>query len=83
MDTIEDIKSLLGEALGIGRRAAAFHSGSPLLGSIPELDSAAVIHIITALEERFGIGIDDDEIDAALFDTVGSLATFVDRKLGR
>lgn len=83
MDTVEQLKSLLGEALGIGDRAAALGAASPLLGSVAELDSAAVIHVITGLEERFGISIDDDEIDASLFDTVGSLAAFVDRKLGR
>ncbi|NUU01817.1 phosphopantetheine-binding protein [Herbaspirillum robiniae] len=83
MHTIEDMKTLLGETLGLGSRAAELQAGSPLLGSVAELDSAAVIHILTALEERYGISIDDEEIDAALFETVGSLASFVDRKLGR
>ena len=72
---------MLAEALGIGSRAAALQADSPLLGSIAELDSTAVIHVITGLEERFGIHIDDDEIEANLFDTVGSLAAFVDRKM--
>jgi acyl carrier protein len=54
---------------------------TPLLGAMPEFDSMAVISIITALEERFGFVVDDDEIDAAIFETVGSLAAFVGQKL--
>ncbi len=52
-----------------------------LLGTIPEFDSMAVITIITALEDRFGFTVDDDEIDASVFETVGSLVAFVERKL--
>jgi acyl carrier protein len=83
MDAIEQVKRLLAEVLGLGQRAELLRPESALLGSVPELDSTAVIQIITALEERFGITIDDDEIDASLFDTVGSLAAFVDSKIIR
>jgi len=83
MNTIEQLKLLLADTLALGNRAATLRADSPLLGSIAELDSAAVIQVITELEERFDIRIDDDEIDASLFDTVGSLAAFVDRKTGR
>jgi acyl carrier protein len=51
-----------------------------LLGNLPELDSMAVVNVITALEERFGIVIADDEIEASLFATAGTLADFVARK---
>jgi len=56
---------------------------SALLGSIAELDSMAVVSIITALEERFGIVVDDDEVDGRTFATVGSLAGFVQGKLAQ
>jgi acyl carrier protein len=52
-----------------------------LLGAIPELDSMAVVNLITALEEQFGITVDDDEIGAATFETLGSLSAFVEQKL--
>jgi acyl carrier protein len=52
-----------------------------LLGAIPEFDSMAVVGVITALEEHFGITIADDEIDGATFATLGSLAQFVEQKL--
>ena len=53
----------------------------PLLGALPELDSLAVTTIIGALEERFGIIVEDEELSAEIFATVGSLAAFVDQKL--
>lgn len=54
---------------------------TPLLGAIPEFDSMAVVSIITALEDRFGFAVDDDEIDASIFETVGSLVAFVEAKI--
>lgn len=48
------------------------------MGALPELDSVGVIMILTALQEQFGIAIADDEIDATIFETVGSLVAFVE-----
>ncbi len=59
----------------------AFVADTPLLGALPELDSMAVINLINALEERFGVIVDDDEISGDTFATVGSLAGFVTNKL--
>lgn len=56
-------------------------SNSALLGAIPEFDSMAVVSILTALEDQFSITVEDDEIDASIFETVGSLVTFVEGKL--
>ena len=80
MSSIEQVKRLLADTLGLGARAAALEADSALLGSVPELDSNAVIQIITELEQRFEISIDDDEISADLFESVGSLTAFVDHK---
>ena len=63
-------------------RAASFKADTALLGSVPELDSMAVISVITGLEDRFGIMIDDDDIDGDTFATVGSLVEFVRGKVG-
>ncbi len=56
-------------------------SDTGLLGAIPEFDSMAVVSIITALEDSFGFAVDDDEIDASVFETVGTLVAFVEGKL--
>ncbi|MDD2759555.1 MAG: phosphopantetheine-binding protein [Methylomonas sp.] len=63
------------------KNSAQMNDETPLLGAIPEFDSMAVVTIITALEDRFGFAVDDDEIDASIFETVGSLVTFVEGKL--
>lgn len=58
-----------------------FSRETALLGAIPELDSMAVVTLITSLEEQLGIVVDDDDIDGSTFATVGSLADFVGDKL--
>jgi acyl carrier protein len=77
---IEDVKALLGHALQLGDRAIGLCPNTPLLGNLPELDSMAVVSVITALEERYGFIIDDDEISAETFATLGSLTAFVTKK---
>lgn len=77
MDIFKELIALLDESLCLEGRTATFVPATPLLGAIPELDSMAVVKLITALEERFGIQIDDDEIDGATFATIGSLMGFV------
>ena len=81
MDVLKEVNRVLDEVLSLGGRAAAFTRDTPLLGAIPELDSMAVVTLITTLEERFGILIDDDEIEGATFESVGSLADFVGGKI--
>jgi acyl carrier protein len=81
MDSLTEVRSIVTDTLGQGERGAALTADSALLGAIPELDSMAVINLITALEEQFGLTIADDEISAELFETLGTLSAFVDRKL--
>ena len=81
MATIDIVRSVLGQVLQLDHRQDALVEQSPLLGSIPELDSMAVVSLIAALEEQLDIMIDDDEIDAATFATLGSLTAFCEQKL--
>lgn len=81
MHSLEDVKQIVIDTLGLGERGASLEEASPLLGAIPELDSMAVINLITALEEHYGFSIADDEISAEVFETLGSLSAFVGRKL--
>jgi acyl carrier protein len=82
MKYLDETKSILIDVLSLGEAGARLDAQSPLLGSLPELDSMAVVSIIGALEDRFGIAIDDDDISASTFDTLGSLAAFVAQKRG-
>ena len=80
MSSLAAIKAILADTLQLGVRVETFDLDTPLLGSIPELDSIAVINLITALEEQFGFTVADDEISADTFASVGSLLAFVEAK---
>ena len=80
---LDEVKQIVTDTLFLGPRGAALTAESPLLGALPELDSMAVVSLLGALEERFGFMVDDDEISASTFETLGSLAAFVDGKLAR
>ncbi len=76
-----EIKKILANTLGLGKRIDAIEPGTILLGNIPELDSVAVVTIILALEKKFSIAIKDDEISAKTFATLGTLVDFVEQKV--
>jgi acyl carrier protein len=81
MKYLEEVRNVLSDVLVLNERKNGLNQDSPLLGSIPELDSMAVVNVLTALEEYFGFTIDDDEISAMAFETLGSLTRFVEDKL--
>lgn len=80
-DVVADVITILGDVLQLGDRTADFDASTPLLGSLPELDSMAVVTIVTTLEEQYGFFVEDDEISTETFETVGALAEFVSKKL--
>lgn len=81
MNIEKEVLRVLDEVLGLQGRSAAFTPDTHLLGAVPELDSMAVVSIITALEDRLGVTVDDGDIDGATFETVGSLVRFVTERL--
>ncbi len=81
MDVTQEVLAVLDEVLSLNGRAAAFTRATHLLGAIPELDSMAVVSLITGLEDRFGLIVDDDDIDGETFATVGALVDFVSGKI--
>jgi acyl carrier protein len=81
MTTFEKVVGILRDTLQLGGRAATLRPDSPLLGGIPEFDSMAVVTVVTMLEDELGISVDDDELSAEVFTTVGSLTEFVEQKL--
>jgi acyl carrier protein len=81
MNVHDEVLRVLDEVLSLGGRARAFTRQTPLLGAIPELDSMAVVTLITTLEEQLGITVDDDDIDGDTFASVGSLVDFASGKL--
>jgi acyl carrier protein len=82
MDTtpglIDGVIEVLVSTLGIEDRQEALDASTPLLGSLPELDSMAIVVLIGAIEDHFGITIDEDDLTGEAFETVGSLAALVE-----
>ena len=77
----EDLRLLVCSALGLDSNSYTMDENTKLLGSVPELDSMAVVSILTAIEENFDIIINDDEVTADVFNTFGDLYQFVDSKI--
>ena len=81
MNIQQEVLSLLDEILVLNGRTAEFTVKTPLLGAIPELESMAVLALLSGLEQRFGLAVADDEIEGSIFATVGSLSDFVESRL--
>jgi acyl carrier protein len=75
------LRAVLTDVLGLDRaRVALFREETPLFGALPEFDSMAVAGLLTELEERLGILIEDHEVSADMLETYGSLLTFARAK---
>ncbi|WP_193753061.1 acyl carrier protein [Sphingomonas endophytica] len=71
------VRAVLVDVLALSpERAATFTADTALFGALPELDSMAVAGVLTELEDRLGIMIDDDEVDGEMLETFGALVTF-------
>lgn len=81
MNVEREVLRVLDEVLSLNGRGLAFSRDTALLGAIPELDSMAVVSLITRLEEEFGITADDDDISGETFSNVGALVDFVSERL--
>lgn len=79
-NTLDGVIEVIVDVLGIEDRADQITADTPLFGSLPELDSLAVVQLLAALEERFDIEVMDDDITGEVFDTVGSLTDFVEER---
>lgn len=79
MSCLDEISLILRTTLQLPRMQLDEHT--LLLGSVPELDSMSVASVIAAMESQFGIQVEDDEIGARHFASVGSLVAFIQAKL--
>jgi acyl carrier protein len=80
-DVDASVRAVLIDVLGLPEeRVRAFDSATPLFGALPEFDSIAVASLLTELEERLGIIIRDDEVDADMLESYGALLTFARAK---
>ena len=71
------VKAVVVNILGIEDRAASIDAATPLLGTLPEMDSLAAVELVAALESQFRIVLEDDDINAEAFETLGTLTALV------
>ena len=80
MGVENEVRALVDEVLSLKGGARAFARDTPLLGALPELDSMAVANLLTEMEDRLGIIIDDSDVDGDLLGTFGALLAYAEAK---
>jgi acyl carrier protein len=78
-DTFDRVKVVIVKSLGIQDRAHTLEASTELFGSLPELDSMAVVTLAVNLEREFDFEIDDEDFTGDVFETIGTLAEFVEQ----
>jgi len=74
---LEAVRHCLAMGLGTSADVSSLNLDSPLLGHVEQLDSLGVVNVLLSMEEQFSFNVEDDEIDASVFETVGTLCDFV------
>lgn len=75
------LRSILADVLGLDAdRVAGFDGDTGLFGHLPELDSMAVAGLLTEMEDRLDIVIDDEDVDGEMLETYGGLLAFAEGK---
>ncbi len=77
-DTLDRVKAVLVKTLAIQDRQDSLDASTELFGSMPELDSMAVVALSVNLEKEFDFEIDDEDFSGEVFETIGTLAEFVE-----
>jgi acyl carrier protein len=77
--TLERVKVVIVKTLQIQDRADTLEASTELFGSLPELDSMAVVTLAVNLEREFDFEIDDEDFTGEVFETIGTLAEFVEQ----
>jgi acyl carrier protein len=74
------IKQAIVEGLKLRREPASIQDADPLFGGGLNLDSVDILTLVTVLEEKFNIKIEDDEVPALM--SVKEIAAMVMKKQG-
>ena len=79
MTVFDTVVAILDRELNLRGKALTFTEETKLRGSVPQLDSMAIVSPVTALEEHFGFGFPEDQLDGSIFESVGTLVECIDR----
>jgi len=79
-EVVTTVRSLLVDVLGLPKsRVAGFGDDTELFGALPEFDSMAVATLLTEMEERLGILIEDEDVEAEDLMSFGRLVSLAER----
>ena len=79
-EVVAALRALLVDVLALpALQVASFNEATELFGALPEFDSMAVASLLTGIEERLGVLIEDDDVEAEDFSTFGRLVAFAKR----
>ena len=82
IDVETQMRALLRDALGLSQeRVDGFDADTPLFGALPELDSMAVAGLLTEMEDRLDIVIEDEDVDGEMLESYGGLLAFAETKV--
>ena len=77
MNSLEVTRKIVRTCLQLGSQADSFGRNTQLLGGLPEFNSLTIAAVVAAIEDEFDCEIDDEELTAEIFETMGSLADFI------
>lgn len=81
-DTDQTLRAIMSDVLGLNAdHVDTFDADTGLFGHLPELDSMAVAGLLTELEDRLGIVIDDEDLSGEILETWGGLLAFAEAKV--
>lgn len=81
-DIDKSLKTILCDVLGLDpEHVSSFDDETGLFGHLPELDSMAVAGLLTEVEDRLHILIEDDDVDGEMLETYGGLLRFAVTKV--
>lgn len=75
------LRAIMVEVLALTpERVATFDADTELFGALPELDSQAVAGLLTEIEDRYEIIVEDEDVDGEMLETYGSLLAFIEAR---
>ena len=83
MNVFETILRVLDLELNLQGRALEFTEDTKVRGSLPQLDSMAIVNLVAGLEEQLGFEFPEEQLDGAVFETVGTLVDAGNRVISR
>ncbi len=78
----QTLRQVLCDILGLDSdHVETFDNDTGLFGHLPELDSMAVAGLLTEIEDRLDVVIDDEDVDGEMLETYGGLLAFAEDKV--